>query len=90
LEIGASCANLRGPKKIKGLRENDFIMASKIDRTLDRSGLSLDRQQRHGKYFAIQVRPCLPHIRTDNQPVTQITVIEPEPGEAGRGAVIDD
>jgi 4a-hydroxytetrahydrobiopterin dehydratase len=25
-------------KKIKGLHENDFIMASKIDRVLDRSG----------------------------------------------------
>jgi len=23
----------------------------------------------------------MPHIRTDNQPVTQITVIEPEPGK---------
>ena len=32
-------------KKIKGLHENDFIMASKIDRVLDRSGRSLDRQQ---------------------------------------------
>ena len=30
-------------KKIKGLHENDFIMASKIDRVLDRSGQSLDR-----------------------------------------------
>jgi 4a-hydroxytetrahydrobiopterin dehydratase len=30
-------------KKIKGLHENDFIMASKIDRVLDRSSLSLDR-----------------------------------------------
>jgi 4a-hydroxytetrahydrobiopterin dehydratase len=30
-------------KKIKGLHENDFIMASKIDRVLDRSGRSLDR-----------------------------------------------
>ena len=29
-------------KKIKGLHENDFIMASKIDRVLDRSGRSLD------------------------------------------------
>jgi hypothetical protein len=32
----------------------------------------------------------MPHIRTDNQPVTQITVIEARAGEAGRGAVIDD
>jgi len=31
-------------KKIKGLHENDFIMASKIDRVHDRSGRSLDRQ----------------------------------------------
>ena len=23
----------------------------------------------------------MPHIQTDNQPVTQITVIEPEPGK---------
>src|SRR6202166_3493173 len=23
----------------------------------------------------------MPHIRTDNQPVTQITIIEPEPGK---------
>ena len=30
-------------KKIKGLHENDFIMASKIDRVLDRSGPSLNR-----------------------------------------------
>jgi 4a-hydroxytetrahydrobiopterin dehydratase len=30
-------------KKIKGLHENDFIMASKIDRVLDRPGRSLDR-----------------------------------------------
>jgi heme-degrading monooxygenase HmoA len=27
------------------------------------------------------VRPSIPHIRTDNQPVTQITVIEAEPGK---------
>ena len=32
-------------KKIKGLHENDFIMASKIDRVLDRSGRPLDRQR---------------------------------------------
>ena len=32
----------------------------------------------------------MPHIRTDKQPVTQITVIESETGEAGRGIVIDD
>jgi 4a-hydroxytetrahydrobiopterin dehydratase len=32
-------------KKIKGLHENDFIMASKIDRVLGHSGRSLDRQQ---------------------------------------------
>ena len=32
----------------------------------------------------------MPHIRTNNQPVTQITAIEPEPGEAGEGVVIDD
>jgi 4a-hydroxytetrahydrobiopterin dehydratase len=32
-------------KKIKGLPENDFIMASKIDRVLDRSGRPIDRQQ---------------------------------------------
>ena len=31
-------------KKIKGLHENDFIMASKIDRVLDRPGRPLDRQ----------------------------------------------
>ena len=31
-------------KKIKGLHENDFIMASKIDRVHDRSGRPLDRQ----------------------------------------------
>jgi 4a-hydroxytetrahydrobiopterin dehydratase len=30
-------------KKIKGLHENDFIMASKIDWVHDRSGLPLDR-----------------------------------------------
>jgi 4a-hydroxytetrahydrobiopterin dehydratase len=30
-------------KKIKGLHENDFIMASKIERVLDLSGRSLDR-----------------------------------------------
>ena len=32
-------------KKIKGLHENDFIMASKIDRTFDSLGQSTDRQQ---------------------------------------------
>jgi 4a-hydroxytetrahydrobiopterin dehydratase len=32
-------------KKIKGLHENDFIMASKIDQILDRSGRPFDRQQ---------------------------------------------
>ena len=32
----------------------------------------------------------MPHIQTDNQPVTQITVIEPERWQAGRGVVIDD
>ena len=32
-------------KKIKGLHENDFIMASKINRVLDRSGRPLDRQE---------------------------------------------
>ena len=31
-------------KKIKGLHENDFIMASKIDRVLDRPGRPLARQ----------------------------------------------
>jgi 4a-hydroxytetrahydrobiopterin dehydratase len=31
-------------KKIKGLHENDFIMATKIDRLLDRSDQSRDRQ----------------------------------------------
>ena len=32
-------------KKIKGLHENDFIMASKIDRVHDRSDRPLDRQE---------------------------------------------
>jgi 4a-hydroxytetrahydrobiopterin dehydratase len=68
-------------KKIKGLHENDFIMASKIDRMLDRSGRPLDRQEWHGKSIANQARSSMPHIRTDNQPVTQITVIEAEPGK---------
>jgi len=31
-------------KKIKGLHENDFIMASKVDRIFDRSRDPLDRQ----------------------------------------------
>jgi 4a-hydroxytetrahydrobiopterin dehydratase len=31
-------------KKIKGLHENDFIMASKIDRRFDHPGSSPDRQ----------------------------------------------
>src|SRR5829696_1987269 len=31
-------------KKIEGLHENDFIMASKIDRVLDRPGRPLARQ----------------------------------------------
>ena len=31
-------------KKIKGLHENDFIMATKIDRVFDRTSRSLDRQ----------------------------------------------
>ena len=32
-------------KKIKGLHENDFIMASKIDRLLDRPDGFLDHKQ---------------------------------------------
>jgi 4a-hydroxytetrahydrobiopterin dehydratase len=32
-------------KKIKGLHENDFIMASKIDRLLDHPDGSLDHKQ---------------------------------------------
>ena len=32
-------------KKIKGLHENDFIMASKINQIFDRSGQHVDRQQ---------------------------------------------
>ncbi len=32
-------------KKIKGLHENDFIMASKIDRVSDEASSALDRQQ---------------------------------------------
>ena len=39
---GYATVSLR-TKKIKGLHENDFIMASKIDRVHDRSGRS-DRQ----------------------------------------------
>jgi hypothetical protein len=39
------CYCLSEPKKIKGLHENDFIMASKIDRLLDRPDGSLDRKQ---------------------------------------------
>ena len=35
---------LLSTKKIKGLHENDFIMATKIDRIFDCSGRSLDRQ----------------------------------------------
>ena len=31
-------------KKIKGLHENDFIMATKIDRIFDRSSWCVDRQ----------------------------------------------
>jgi hypothetical protein len=30
----------------------------------------------------------MPHIRTDNQPVTQITVIEPEPGKQAEALYI--
>ena len=41
---GYATVSLR-TKKIKGLHENDFIMGSKIDRVLDRSGRPLDRQQ---------------------------------------------
>ena len=32
----------------------------------------------------------MPHIQTDNQPVTQITVIEPEPGKQAEALFIDD
>ena len=32
-------------KKIKGLHENDFIMASKIDRVFDRPDRPVDRQE---------------------------------------------
>src|SRR5439155_13404836 len=31
------------------------------------------------KSFPIQARSSMPHIRTDKQPVTQITIIETEP-----------
>jgi hypothetical protein len=31
--------------------------------------------------FANSARSPIPHIRTDDQPVTQITVIEPDPGK---------
>jgi heme-degrading monooxygenase HmoA len=54
-------------------------MASKIDRVFSRTGPSTASSD--GKFFANQVRPSMPHIRTSNQPVTQITVIEPEPGK---------
>ena len=32
-------------KKIKGLHENDFILASKINQTIDRPGQPVDRQR---------------------------------------------
>jgi 4a-hydroxytetrahydrobiopterin dehydratase len=40
---GYATVSLR-TKKIKGLHENDFIMASKVDRIFDRSRDPLDRQ----------------------------------------------
>ena len=43
-ELSLACTSYLNPRKIKGLHENDFIMASKIDRVHDRSGRSLDRQ----------------------------------------------
>jgi heme-degrading monooxygenase HmoA len=40
------------------------------------------RRPQNGKLFGpSQARTSMPHIRIDNQPVTQITVIEPEHGK---------
>ena len=41
---GYATVSLR-TKKIKGLHENDFILASKINQTIDRSGQPVDRQR---------------------------------------------
>jgi 4a-hydroxytetrahydrobiopterin dehydratase len=44
--FGWGCATVSlNTKKIKGLHENDFIMASKIDRLLDRPDGFLDHKQ---------------------------------------------
>ena len=43
-EFVATARQLLRTKKIKGLHENDFIMASKIDRMFDRSDGLPDRQ----------------------------------------------
>src|SRR6267142_3524359 len=46
LRFGWGCATVSlSTKKIKGLPENDFIMASKIDRLLDRPDGFLDHKQ---------------------------------------------
>src|SRR6267154_99546 len=46
LRFGWGCATVSlSTKKIKGLHENDFIMASKIDRLLDRPDGFLDHKQ---------------------------------------------
>ena len=46
LRFGWGCATVSlSTKKIKGLHENDFIMASKIDRLLDRTDGFLDHKQ---------------------------------------------
>jgi hypothetical protein len=42
--VVCDCLSL-STKKIKGLHENDFIMASKIDRLLDRPDGFLDHKQ---------------------------------------------
>ena len=67
-------------KKIKGLHENDFIMATRsTESSIARVGPLITSSETR-QSIANQARSVMPHFQTDNQPVTQITVIEPEPG----------
>src|ERR1035437_7303963 len=77
-------------KKIKGLHENDFIMASKIDRVLDRSGpvprpLAVIRQILCQSSEAVYATHPNRQSARNSDHGHRVRA-----GEAGRGAVIDD
>lgn len=81
---------LLSTKKIKGLHENDFIMASKIDRVLDRSGpvprpLAVIWQILCQSSEAVYATHSNPQSARNSDHGHRVRA-----GEAGRGAVIDD